>query len=286
MDPMVAPARQLWEAIEPIHATVYFAPQSAEAMKQLGLRGWWMGYFAGRFAPLGPIGPEPATAMAFGFAPWMVARALPDAWTLASPEPVVAARIAAATAALAAALPPSSEQAVRELTELLGRAVTGCRYEGRPLAAGWLGLRLPDDVLGRLWVLTTILREHRGDGHVVAAVDQGLRGLDTTVTLVATGAIARDTVQPNRGWSDDEWEESVQRLRGQGLLDGDGRLTDAGWSLRRALEETTDRLAADPVERLGNADVDRAIELSRPLSRHLVDTGTIPVPNPIGAPRP
>ena len=60
---------------------------------------------------------------------------------------------------------------------------------------------------------------------------------------------------------------------------------DTGWSLRAKLE-TTDRLAADPVERLGNADVDRAIELALPLSRHLVDTGIIPVPNPIGAPRP
>ena len=79
-------ARRLWAAVEPLHAVVYFAPQTAEAAKAAGLRGYWMGYFAGRLAPLGPIGPEPATAVLFGFAPVMVARALPDAWSFASPE--------------------------------------------------------------------------------------------------------------------------------------------------------------------------------------------------------
>ncbi|NUU24879.1 MAG: hypothetical protein HOV68_25740, partial [Streptomycetaceae bacterium] len=42
------PARRLWAGVEPIHALVYFAPEVADAAKDLGLRGWWMGYFAGR----------------------------------------------------------------------------------------------------------------------------------------------------------------------------------------------------------------------------------------------
>ena len=29
-------------------------PLQAEVARDLGLRGWWMGYFAARFAPLGP----------------------------------------------------------------------------------------------------------------------------------------------------------------------------------------------------------------------------------------
>jgi hypothetical protein len=50
--------------------------------------------------------------------------------------------------------------------------------------------------------------------------------------------------------------------------------------------ELTDRLAATPVERLGPTGAERAIDLATPISRHVVDTGVFPVPNPIGAPRP
>src|SRR5689334_18094044 len=93
-------ARRLWAVVEPVHAVVYFVPETAEAAKAAGLRGYWMGYFAGRLAPLGPIGPGPATAMLFGFAPSMVARALPDAWSFASPETVLGTRIEAVTSVL------------------------------------------------------------------------------------------------------------------------------------------------------------------------------------------
>jgi hypothetical protein len=70
------------------------------------------------------------------------------------------------------------------------------------------------------------------------------------------------------------------------LLDRDGRLTKTGGALRRDLEELTDRLAAAPVERLGETGVMRAIGLATPISRQLVDCGAFPVPNPVGAPRP
>lgn len=73
MEPSTSLARRLWQAIEPLHAVVYFHPSPAAAAKDIGLKGWWMGYFAGRFAPLGAIGPEAATAMAYGFAPSKVA---------------------------------------------------------------------------------------------------------------------------------------------------------------------------------------------------------------------
>jgi hypothetical protein len=225
-------------------------------------------------------------AMAYGFAPWMVQRALPDAWRRASPEAVLAARLVATTGALAESLPRGCEEAVAELADLLRTAATACRYDGRPLAAGWLSVDAGDDPLARLWVATSVLREHRSDGHVVACVAAGLRGLDAGITHVATGAMPRETWQRVRGWTDAEWDEAVRRLQAQGLLDRDGRLTKLGGALRRQVEEATDRLASAPVERLGQTGVERAIELALPLSRHLADTGVFPVPNAIGAPRP
>ncbi|MGH9090378.1 MAG: SCO6745 family protein [Acidimicrobiales bacterium] len=286
MEPTSTLARRLWEATEPIHAVVYFAEEAADAARAAGLRGFWMGYFAGRVAPLGPVPPAAVTAMTFGFAPGMVRRAIPDAWTYASPEAVVEARVVGATMALRRHLDAEGVRSLAELGDLLWTAVEGCRFEGRPLAAGWSGLPRQDDPLAAAWLAVTILREHRGDGHVLAAVAAGLRGLDATVTHVATGAMTRQVVQPARGWADDDWEQSVRRLQARGLLDRDGRLTKSGGELRRQVEDVTDRLASSAVERVGEAGVRRAIELGAPISRLLIDTRVVPVPNPAGAPRP
>ena len=72
------PARRLWAALEPLHDVVYFGDDVRAAGIALGLRGFWMTYFAFRAVPLGAVGPEPVTAMFAGFAPAMVAKALPD----------------------------------------------------------------------------------------------------------------------------------------------------------------------------------------------------------------
>ncbi len=286
MEPTVTLARRFWAAIEPIHSVVYFAPEPLEAARKTGLRGFWMSYFAGRVAPMGPL-PAPAVeAMTYGFSPAIVSRAIPDAWKFASAESVLAARLESAPEALRRHVDGSLLAKAGELADLLWQAVEGCRFDGRPLAAAWAGVPRPADQVGALWLATTVLREHRGDGHVLAGVAHGLRGLDATVTFAATGAITRAMIQPTRGWTDEDWAQSSRRLAARGLLDSGGRLTKTGGALRREVEDLTDRLAAGPVERLGSTGVELAIELATPISRHLMDTGLIPLPNPIGAPRP
>jgi hypothetical protein len=196
--PAATLARRFWEAIEPIHAVVYFAPEPVEAARRIGLRGFWMGYFAGRVAPLGAVPAPAVAAMAYGFAPAMVARAIPDAWRYADPEVVLDTRIAAAAETLRNNL-PGSLPVLGELGDVLWEAVAGCRFDGRPLAAAWSQVPRPDDPVAATWLAATILREHRGDGHVLAGVSAGLRGLDATLTFVATGAITRELIQPTRG---------------------------------------------------------------------------------------
>jgi hypothetical protein len=280
------PARRLWQAIEPIHAVVYFAPTVAEAAKAAGLKGFWMGYFAGRFGPLGPIGPGPVRAMAFGFAPAFVARSIPDAWTFASPSVVLESRMHAVRDALAAALPDGSDDTVAELADLLAIAEEGCTFDGRPLGAAWSEVAVPDDPLARVWRSTTVLREHRGDGHVLTAVARGLDGLENTVTHAATGGTRPEAMQKYRGWTLDDWNDAVRRLQSRGVLDDHGEITDAGLELRRDLEADTDRLASGPVDHLGPERLEQLLDLAVPIARHLVDTGVIPVPNPVGVPRP
>ncbi len=279
-------ARRLWKAIEPIHAVVYFASEPAEAARANGLKGWWMGYFAGRVAPAGPLGPGAAQALFFAFPPRRVSRALPDAWSFAAPEKILRGHMEAAQAALERTLPPVEPPELERLVVLLERAVQGCGYEGRALAAAWASVPRPAALVGRLWLAATVLREHRGDGHVVALVHAGLNGVEAGMTHVATGDVARDVIQTSRGWTDEEWDRARERLAARGLLDADGGLTERGHALRLTVEEDTDRLAAEPVTHLGREGVEEAIRLAVPLSRHLIDSGVIPMPNPIGVPRP
>ncbi|MDQ4124913.1 MAG: hypothetical protein M3134_04835, partial [Actinomycetota bacterium] len=93
-------ARRAWQQLETLHAVVYFAPEKKAAYEAAGLKGGWMGYFAGRAAPLGAVSAEVVTAVFYNFHPAMVRRAIPDAWALSSPDRVLEARMRTVDAAL------------------------------------------------------------------------------------------------------------------------------------------------------------------------------------------
>ena len=99
---MSTSARRLWSAAEVLHAVTYFHPTALAAVSEAGARGFWMGYFAARLGPLGPVGPAVGTAVCFNFSPARVARALPDAWSYVAPSAAVQARTTGAAAALTA----------------------------------------------------------------------------------------------------------------------------------------------------------------------------------------
>src|SRR5688500_7564154 len=100
-------ARKLWQRLELVHAVTYFAPEATGALRDAGYRGFWMGYFAGRAAPLGAAGPDVVRALFYNFAPARVARALPDAWGFAPPEAALSARLDGSMAALRRILGPA-----------------------------------------------------------------------------------------------------------------------------------------------------------------------------------
>lgn len=278
-------ARELWPVFESYHAMIYFAPEAAEAFRALGLKGGWMGYFASRSAPMGPAPPGLVTAVFFNFHPAMVARALPDAWALATPEDVLATRLGAADAALRRLLPDHvSSAAMAEAAGLAREAAEAPPVAGRPLYGALRALPWPEGDHLVLWHAATLLREHRGDGHVAALTAEGLDGCEAHVTLAATGLVPRETLQQNRWWSDKDWDEAEARLEQGGWPDAKGRLTEAGRAGRQRVEDTTDALAAEPWRRLGPERTGRLGELMAPMARAVVERGGMPVPNPIGVP--
>jgi hypothetical protein len=276
-------SRRMWQLLETIHAVVYFAPEVLDAYKAVGLKGFWMGYFAGRSAPFGAASPELVTATFFNFHERMVRRALPDAWGLAAPDDVLAARREAMDRALRRLLGAEVVEAVAPAADLAEAAARACSLPGRPLFAAHAARPWPAEAHLRLWHAATLVREHRGDGHVAANVAAGFDGLAAHVMQVGTGAVPRETLQPNRGWEDDEWGATEARLAAAGYLD-DQRLTGTGRDARDAVEHSTDRLALEPWVALGPDRTRTLEEMLQPLAHRIAMTSEIPYPNPMGLP--
>ncbi|HUF83273.1 MAG TPA: hypothetical protein VMQ81_01645 [Acidimicrobiia bacterium] len=284
---MTSPARRLWQLAEPYHALTYFAPEAQQAFEDAGLRGFWRGYFAGRAAPLGAVGPGVITACFFGFHPDFVARALPALWSMASPEAALVARLAGIDSALRRVFATDlADPAFAEAAELARRGLEECGAAGRPLFAANLELDWPTEPHLALWHACTLVREHRGDGHVAALSAAGIDPCEAHVSQIAASGAPPETIQPYRGWSDDDWAAAADRLRARGWLDRDRRLTPAGRQGRRQIEDDTDRLAAEPLVRLGEERADRLLASIAPLTNRVLQAGEIPYPNPIGVPRP
>ncbi|MGY1602415.1 SCO6745 family protein [Geodermatophilus sp. SYSU D00815] len=265
-------------AVEPLHNHLYFVPEQDEHLTAVGLRPGRMCYFAGRAAPMGPVGPGVVAATFYNFSPSLVARHVPRAWTLASPEQVVAARFAAARASLTRLLGADAVAApeVAELAGLLREACAVLTPEGRPLYAGHADLPWPEEPLLQLWHGATLLREHRGDGHLAALLRAGLTGLEALVTHTVTGrGFTEAGAKATRGWSDEEWAAAVASLSGRGLLDGDG-LTADGAALRARIEAETDELSAAPWRHLGPERTARVVQLGKGFSARIAAGGAYP----------
>jgi hypothetical protein len=269
-------ARRMWALFEPVHGVVY-TPASRTSFEEAGLRGFWRAYFATRTAPLGPVGPAPVVASFFTFAPGMVARALPAVWQLAGPERALELRRRGALAALrACAAQPAGEAAT-----LLVAAASAAEHSGRVLGSANAALPEPDEPLARLWQAATVLREHRGDGHVAALVTAGVTGIEALV-LRAGLDLSREPLQQGRGWTDEQWQAAAQRLVERGWLDAEGRVTGAGRELYREVEEVTDRCAAGPWRALGERQTDRLAEMLAPMAAEC--RAAWPLPDMLGLP--
>jgi helix-turn-helix protein len=277
------PARRLWATLETLHDVTYFADGVRPAGMALGLRGFWMTYFAFRAAPLGPVPAGPVVATFAGFCPAMVAKALPDSWSRTTPRACLETRATVSTTALlkAGADPGACDRAAG----LLGPVVAAADPTGRPLFAANAALPLPGDGVGRLWQVATTLREHRGDGHVAALVTAGISGLEAHLLQVADGRFPEAVIRQARGWPDEDWAAAGEALRGRGLLAPDQApaLTDAGRAVLDAIEEHTDERAwTGGLSALGEQGVEEVIDLLRPSVRAVIDSGMLPEANPAG----
>jgi hypothetical protein len=152
--------RALWHLFETVHAVTYFAPQARQAATDLGLQGFWAGYVVLRSAPLGRVSPAVVLAAFHGFAPGRIARVLPAAWDVVTPEQAVAVRAAAAGTVLRliCAKAGIDEAGVTRAADAAGEAASAVDVAGRVLGAANAALPAREDPFERLWQATTTLR--------------------------------------------------------------------------------------------------------------------------------
>jgi hypothetical protein len=129
----------------------------------------------------------------------------------------------------------------------------------------------------------TLLREHRGDGHVSALVAAGVDPCEAHVLRVAYDGASLESIQPYRGWTDTDWSAAAERLEERGWLAG-GVITTEGARVRSGIEADTDRLSAMLVDRIQDLDV--VLDVLEAIDVRLQGAGALPYPNPIGLPAP
>ena len=239
-----------------------------------------MGYFAARSAPFGVVPTEVVTAAFYNFAPERVAKALPAAWEIASPSDALRVRQDSAAAALRRY--GVTDDDAGTAAELAEKAARSALLDGRPLFAANVALDWPDEPVATLWHAVTLLREHRGDGHVAVLSTLGVSGRESNVLHAAAGRVPQEMIMRSRDYDEQQWGHYRDRLARRGLLDGAGALTDAGQDLKQRIEEITDRLALSALDGLDDDEVERLFGALTPITRKVVAAGDVPAATPMG----
>jgi hypothetical protein len=159
--------------------------------------------------------------------------------------------------------------------ELLAKASTSAPTEGRVMYAGLRALPMPEEPVARLWHAANMLREHRGDGHIVALVSERIGGTEAHVlSALAMGIYPAESFGRIHHLPAARLAEVMNGLRDRGLLDASGRLTEAGRATKCRIESLTDALAEAPYDGLEPFELDQLIGSLEPISGRLQATGS------------
>ncbi|MEU2155128.1 hypothetical protein ABZ532_08885 [Streptomyces sp. NPDC019396] len=271
--------RRCASALNSTHSIVYFSPDLPEAFAGIGIEDRSAAALSGRAAALGAVGPGTVAAAFSNYNHELLARHFPSVWETASPATVLAARLRTADSTLRRLLGDEGVES-KEMAEAAGlalRAAEACTRHARPLYSAHADLPVPDEPHLAYWHAATLLREHRGDGHLAVLLSAGLDPLEAMASHTATGkGMSPRWALATRGWRRDDWDAAQERLRERGLLGADGELTAEGKALREELENGTDRLDAAPYEHLGQASVERLTELAYGFLGTAVAAGAFP----------
>src|SRR5204863_7248334 len=129
---------------------------------------------------------------------------------------------------------------------------------------------VPEDVVVRLFHAASLLREHRGDGHIAALMIEGVGGLEAHVLLaldmdMPAGDFGRIHHLPAA-----QLAAVIDGMRDRGLIGADGWLSEPGRAVKERVEAFTDDLAARPYESLAPGELDELMATLELLATRLL----------------
>jgi hypothetical protein len=268
MNPM---ARRMFELVEPIGVIPYSADEPNDAMFALGFTNYWDTYFAGRAAPLGLVPAEVVDALFYNFAPGEVARHIPKVWRTTTPEAATAARQLGCANALRRILGDQVDApGFARATELLTKAAVSAPVAGRPMYAALLTLPVPEDPVTRLFHAASLVREHRGDGHIAALMIEGIGGVESHVLAALAMDMPAEKFGRIHHLPAAQLGAVIDGMRDRELIGDDGWLTEQGRAVKQRVEAWTDDLAAEPYLSLAPHELDELIATLEPLATLLI----------------
>ena len=214
-------------------------------------------------------------AIFYNFADGEVARHIPRVWDTATPEAALAAREQGSVAALRRILGGLADTpGLARAAELATKAATSAPMEGRVLYASLRALPVPGEPMARLWHAATLLREHRGDGHIAALVAAGISGTEAHVLHALSENIPAEKFGRVHHLAADRLARVVDGMRARGLIDASGWLSDAGRKTKEQIESLTDHLAAQAYASLEASELDQLIADLEPITATLDAAGS------------
>lgn len=272
VEPVVGstPARRLRDALEPIATQGWWSRPAGERLMALSV-DFFPGYVWGRAAALGePTGA--VVAATFGvFEPAMIT-AVYEAGRAAVPRAeILAARAEGAAASISAV---AGDDECAAIADPLLVALDGLDGLGRSLFASLRALDRPSSATGRLWRAAELVREHRGDGHLVALIGAGLGAAEANVLTELWLGFDLGEYSGTRGFGPDALAAAVAELEERGWLSG-GALTDVGREARTAVEAATDAGEQRLVDACGSS-LDELIAGAETISARLIEARSFP----------
>ena len=240
------PARRLRDAVEPLAMHPVWSRLVNERLAGLGL-DFLTGYVAGRGGPLGDAAPAVVSAAFAWFDPPLVE----SLWTAARSQAALPDVLRVRTEAIAESLGGvlGNEDGVDEAATALRDAVAGASGVGRPLFSALRAQPWPEAPAARLQRACDLVREHRSDSHIAAAIAAGRGAVEMSILTELWLGMPLGSYTATRGFSEPVMAATVNRLHEEGLLVRD-RLSGQGRSLRAEIERRTDAMEEEIVQAL------------------------------------
>ena len=129
---------------------------------------------------------------------------------------------------------------------------------------------IPDDVVELLFHAASLLREHRGDGHIAALMAEGVARLEAHVLLALDMDMPAEKFGRIHHLPGPQLSAVIDGMRDRGLIGNDGWLSEQGHAVKQRVESLTDHLAMKPYESLEPSELDELIDALEPLAALLL----------------